>query len=549
MPWTLYRYILKDLLKLLALSTAALVLVISLAGAAQPLSEGLLRPAALLRFVLYSVPAVLQFAVPYAAAFAATALFCRMKNDNEVLACSAAGLSYRALLWPVLLVGLGLTITLFYMNNWWTPRFYRDRQQLILTEDPQVVIDMIRRGQVFQLDDLVIYADSADLAPIPPDALASDNPPIRRMVLGGVAAARYEGRHLRGEVTAEWADVYIYRDMGETWATMRMRNVMAYNPAQGVLAASQDFEVGRRRLAAMNKDDALFLSWPELRQLADAPERFDRVNRARLDLVDVLRAEAIVQAMQQRLAAAEGSLHLQVHDARRYRLTAPEGERIADVLFLRGRDDAPVRLHDEVGGVVQRVVEAAEARLWVQQVDDTETGPRVCLRLGQARVIDARTGQSTGHHELALPRARWPGPVFEELTHAGTRQVLAEARHPAMAAAEPVQRQVARVNNLVGRVLHRAIGQLHNRAATAVSAALVLVLATVLAMRQRGGMLLAVFFWSFLSATAVVIIIQGGVQIATRPDASVLPGLIVLWSGNVALGGVLGWHYWKLSRN
>ncbi len=550
MPWTLYRYILKDLLKLLVLSTTTLVLVISLAGAAQPLSEGLLRPAALLRFVLYSIPAVLQFAVPYAAAFAATALFFRMKNDNEVLAASAAGLSYRALLWPVLLVALALTLGLFYMNNWWTPRFYRDRQQLILTEDPQVVIDMIRRGQVFHLDDLVIYADAADLAPIPPEALAAEHPPIKRMVLGGVAAARYDAeRRLRGEVTAEWADIYIYRERGDTWATMRMRNVMAYNPAQGTLAASQDFEVGRKRLAVTTKDDTLFLSWPELRRLADAPERFDRVERARLDLVEALRAEAIIQAMQQRLASPDGALPLMVSEERRFRISAPAGRRVGDVLFLTGRDDRPVRLHDEVGGVVQHVVEAPEARLWVQKVDDTEVGPRVFLRLTEARVTDARTGQSTGRHELVLPRAQWPQPMLEQLTHAGTRQVLAEARQAPLAMAEQVRQHAARVNHQVGRVLHKAIAELHNRAATAVSAALVLVLAAVLAMRQQGGMLLGVFFWSFLAATAIVLVIQGGDQVASRPDASVIPGLTMIWAGNAALAGLLGWHYWRLSRN
>ncbi len=549
MPWTLYRYILRDLVRLLLISAAALVLVVSLAGAAKPLSEGLLRPAALGRYILYTTPTVLEFTIPYAAAFAATVVFCRMKNDNEVLVCGTAGLSYRAILWPVLLVGLALTIGLFYTSNWWTPRFYRDRQALILTEDPQVVIDMIDRGQVFRLDDLVVYADEAQTASIPPEALASDAPPVKRMVLRGVAAARYaENRYLRGEVTAEWADVYIYREGGETWATMRLRNVMAYNPTQGVLVASRDFEVGRKRVAAVAKDDTNYLSWPELRRLGQAPERFDRVARARDDLEAALQAERILQEARDRLGGG-ASLAMQVNDSRWYRLTASGVRRTGDVLFLASSPGQPVRLQDEVGGVVQRVVDAAEARLWVKQVDDTEIGPRIFVRMTEARVTDARTGESTGHAELALSRARWAHALLGELEGTGTREVLVAATAPDMIGSPQVAASVDYLNMVIGRLLHKAIAQLHSRAASAVAVALVLVLAALLAMRQEGGMLLAVFFWSFLAATAVVIVIEGGDQLTTRPEAPVLPGLMVLWSGNVGLLGVVVWQYLKLARN
>ena len=70
MPWTLYRHILKELLKVMVPTTVVLVLVISFAAAIKPLADGLLEPRALVRFVLFLTPTMLQFALPFAAAFA-----------------------------------------------------------------------------------------------------------------------------------------------------------------------------------------------------------------------------------------------------------------------------------------------------------------------------------------------------------------------------------------------------------------------------------------------------------------------------------------------
>ena len=102
MPWTLYRYILKDLLKLLVFTTVVLTVVISFAASIKPMSEGLLSPGSMFRFIIYTVPTMVQFAVPFAGTFAGTMVFNRMVNDNEILACAAGGISYRALLVPVI---------------------------------------------------------------------------------------------------------------------------------------------------------------------------------------------------------------------------------------------------------------------------------------------------------------------------------------------------------------------------------------------------------------------------------------------------------------
>ena len=125
MPWTLYRYILKDLLKLLVISSLVLVLVISVAAAIKPLSGGLLGPGTMVKYVLYLAPTMLGFILPFSGAFASTLVFSRMANDNELLVCRAGGISYGMILLPVVFLGLVLTLTLFFLSNWVVPSFYR----------------------------------------------------------------------------------------------------------------------------------------------------------------------------------------------------------------------------------------------------------------------------------------------------------------------------------------------------------------------------------------------------------------------------------------
>ncbi|QYU70390.1 hypothetical protein J4558_09855 [Leptolyngbya sp. 15MV] len=60
LPWTIWRYLLAELWRLLLLSTAILVLVISFAATAKPLMDGKLSAWTALKFMLYAVPPMLQ---------------------------------------------------------------------------------------------------------------------------------------------------------------------------------------------------------------------------------------------------------------------------------------------------------------------------------------------------------------------------------------------------------------------------------------------------------------------------------------------------------
>lgn len=550
MPWTLYRYILTDLLRLLVLSASVLLLVVSAATAVKPLSEGLLGPDNLLKFVIFTSPSMLQFITPFAGAFAATVVFCRLKNDNEVLACAVGGMSYRAVLLPVLLLGLLLTAGLFYMSNWWAPRFYRNRQEMLLTENPRLLLDLVGQGRPFRLRNYTVYADSAEEGPIPPDALKADVPPVRRLLLYGVAVGQYDDKgSMRSEATAELADVYLFRHEGKAYVTMRLQEVVVYRPADGSLLASKEVQIPRQRLVGPMdlEDQPRFLSWPELHALPANPDRFERVRAARRELYAAMVQQQIVAEISRALEAGQ-TLDLLAGAAEHYRLSGKPASTGEKGLTLLSSPASPVRVENLTGSSPRRTMLAQSARVSVE-LDDPEPDPQVVLELSRVQVRDRRSGAVTGHSELILPRARWPNPVLPQLASASAAVLIDRARAEPYHSDPAVRQRLKRLQDTISQYLHRGLAQLHERAATALAAMLVLLLAAVLGIRQRGGMVLVVFFWAFLVATIVVFIIEGGHELATRRDAAVEPGLAVLWGGDVLLAAVVGLQYWKLARN
>ncbi|MGA1709405.1 MAG: LptF/LptG family permease, partial [Phycisphaerales bacterium] len=94
-PWLLHRSILGDLLRTTILVTTVLVTVIAFGAAVRPLAQNLLGPADLPRFLLLACVPMLQYALPFAAAFATVSVYHRMSVDREVQAMEAAGFPMR----------------------------------------------------------------------------------------------------------------------------------------------------------------------------------------------------------------------------------------------------------------------------------------------------------------------------------------------------------------------------------------------------------------------------------------------------------------------
>ncbi len=568
MPWTLYRYIFFDLFKLTLLASVVLCTVVAIALAIRPLAEGLLSPLDLLRFVLFSTPTLLGFVLPFAGAFASTMVFCRLTADNEILAASVGGLSYRAILVPVLALGIGVGSGLWVLSNWVMPYFYRSAAALVQRDVASLLVRQIARNEPVSMGGYVIYADRAverDRIPHRDEA----HRPTQWIMLDGLVVGRFDASsgELRSEYTAAQANLLFYEIAGQPWLTVQLRDAEMYRPSRGEIAFGEEVPL-QWAIEQPYRDRPQFYTPRQLAQIKQEPYRYSAVADRHRELVQALAAEKLLQTLAHHLergilrldsrpqAVAAIAAESPTGDARwpqsrvHYRLRAPQFEREGQRLILHGDEQTPVRIDQHRDGTLERQWFTHEALLDVSHgLPGRE--PHIELRLlKHVRVIDWPTGFETPQRATILGSARWAEPLLPRLEARATTQLLELARTD-YAHSETVTRAARSLEHRIHRLTLRIGSLQHTRAALAVAGMMVLVLGAVLAMNARGRTPLVVYLGSFLMALLTIVLVKGGENYADDTDLSnpQLVGLPIIWSGNALLLGAIALSYRRLARN
>ncbi|MCC6681826.1 MAG: LptF/LptG family permease [Phycisphaeraceae bacterium] len=564
MPWTIYRYILREMLKLLILSSGVLVTVISVAAAVRPLSEGLIGPLSLIKFVSYTAPTMLTFALPFAGAFAATLVFLRMAGDNEITACSASGISYAGILLPVLALGLVLTMGLFYASNFVMPWFYREASRTVQTDLITALVAQLDKRQPYVLgrDKVVIYADRAEQHEVTPELaekVGSDIPPSKLIVLQGVAVGELddEGR-MRSDGTGRKALLLVFNDPDSDtyWVRIQPEQAMYFDAASGRLGYIEKY-TRTIEIPSPFRDHVEFLDLRRLRQLRVEPDGFDEVRRQTRELIDAMTQERLLEAViqglrqgPQRVVALKSPL-----TDERFLIRAPHVRRMENELLLTGEGDRRVTIEQESAGQVKRRYEAVQAVMRINEDSQSEE-PTLLVKLSEVRVWDVRSADMAAEHATynTLPAMTWPtkmlGKPRDEIL---SDEILAEAQQPRYQQGGNRGRTVIaaarRLKSTRDELAKRISAQLHSRAASAVACTLLLLLGAVLSMKMKQQMPLVVYFWSFMLAIVTLVIIYTGNNLVQSEDLPLAACLGVLWLGNVLRAVVTGTVYCRLARN
>lgn len=94
--------------------------------------------------MLYCLPFVISQAAPYATLVGFLMCIARMVTDNEILVLRALGISYKALLASVLIMGAGISVGSFVVNDVLLPRgaiAYNNLYRKMLTSNPSVILE------------------------------------------------------------------------------------------------------------------------------------------------------------------------------------------------------------------------------------------------------------------------------------------------------------------------------------------------------------------------------------------------------------------------
>ncbi len=549
MPWTIYRHILWELLRLIVVAATVLVVVMSFAATIKPLTNGLLGPVSLVKFVLYSAPTMLGFVLPFAGAFASTLVFIRLSSDNEIVACSASGMSYFQILVPVIALGAVLTMSLFLLLNFVIPSYWQAATQTLEKDLMSLLVKRLNANQPFdEIGDTIIYADRA-FERDSPEVPEGHPVPHRYIGLEGVVIGEpdAQGRIWR-VATSKEAHIALYRMGDESYLQVDLAQFLGYDP-DAELSQNRINNLQAVRLPSSVRERAKYLSLPELHQLWRQPQRFEKIRKQMGQLVNAIAAESL----QLQLLSATAAGPVQFKGPAGYKrsvLRSPTVRSNVGQLILEGTDNRLVELEvfADTGSV--RRFEAATAV--VDFVPGDQTGQvTISIELPQVTVYDTGPAKNTTSLTTKpLPNLIWPGLLIPVDLPDTTMQHLVEYSQGIDYAMS--DRVIAAKKNLQEnwlKVQRRIKGRLHERAATSIACFLLLLLGAVLSLMNRDQLPLVVYFWSFLLAIVTIILVNSGFAVARDIDRPLWLGLGLLWSGNINLAVLAGVFYCRLARN
>ena len=575
MPWTLYRYILRELLKVLVLTTTVLVVVLSFGAAVGPMTDGLLGPVTLIKFVIYTMPTVLGFALPFAGAFSATVVFHSMAKDNEILACRAGGMSYSRIFAPVAGLGLVLMLVLLLLSNTVVPGFWKAAKKTVEGDVLGVLVSQLNQNRPYLLpgSGLVLYSDDAWLSDPKSTKPVNGMTPVQLIQMRGVAVGQYDKQTKRviNDTTASEASALLVRDEnGKSYISLRLENPVYYDAVSDqtqTIGRSGSFETDQPILLPDPiSDEATFFTFQDLMRLKKSPQDFDRVNEAQLDLASALSRQHLANLITQALSPEEGLGFIALKGGlpnTYYRLSAPVIQATDGGLSLRSSEGIKVTVDSynnvELRGEPTRRFEGDIAELTVR-TDRFDREPEARIVMRNVSVLGLNdSGAITNKEEYAFPAMRYPNQVLGQDPSKMTPEQLSEwTQQDAMRSAEGVQQ--ARRNMLfrLYELKYMIDAELYTRFATAIATPLLLLLGTLLAVRLHDRLPLVVFFWAFMLAIVSLVMIHTGSSMAERvkiedvisgSGGDRLIGVAVLWAGNLILLLLIGRLYLRVARN
>jgi lipopolysaccharide export system permease protein len=545
----LTRHILADLLRIMLLTASILVTVIAFGAAIRPIMQNLFGPEDLLQFVLLAAVPMLQFALPFAGAFAGTIVYARLASENEVLAMSAAGMSYRRVLLPAAALGVALFVGMALLVDIGVPRLWTAMDRFKTKDPTRLFLSAVARGEALSVPgtNTQLYADEAKVLDVP----SGPGEPVTRLGLAGVAAVELgsDGRPLT-EFTAEFATVDVYRENESAYIKLLFRNATAFRDGEEALvyvpqAEPEAIDLGRGiRLRPKHLDLMGLLDlWQNVdayHAVADARARTERA----LDTRDRWRAieTELAQTGMLRLQDSGGRRTYEIRNARLEGTTLrPQSGTTLELVELERAIATRRASVGEAALVTDERVRDGAVRFELQARADTVADLRGFGGGGRwpARIVglepagfrardrtqepvDAVVGEASGAVEGSAP-----GPAADAGAAAAkaARTLVEEAR---LVRADIVARIVQRINQ-------------------ALAAPLMVLLGAVLAVRLRGANPLQIYLLAFIPAIADILLISGGEQMLK--DATTVTGMIVASSGNMALAIMIAITYRQVARN
>ncbi|MFM9995366.1 MAG: LptF/LptG family permease [Phycisphaerales bacterium] len=559
-PWTIWRFTVGELARLVLLTSGVVVLVAAFAATVKPMAEGKLGPAEAARFLLLAVPPMLQYVLPFAACFGATLAFHRMASDNELDASRVGGIGFGALLAPAWGAGLFLAACLALLSGEIVPRFLRSMEEIIRQDVTRALVNAVERGESLKIGGVLIFADRVDR--LGPDERTGADEVLVLSRVGAIFTDK-DGA-VDGEVTAGRAWVWLQQGAqapagaaprsapgpvgGSVLATIRLEQTSGQPP--GNARIREGAYTFTQVIPSAFRDDVKYMTWDQLRRLPKEPDAHGTIQTLRRALAHVLAREEFIAALDAELRT-QGRAKLTGDDGRhvvvygsglarreqgwiiRPASTGAAGGRVE--VEIRADARSPDAGSADPGRGLTRL--AADTARFTSRPADDMLNRRLALELhlDEVRVLDSPGEGGSG----PIDRERTYGSLtpdvnpLDHLLAMPARELMAEAqRRLARSRNSEVAGAVWSLNRRLQRLGREVEGRVHELAAMATSCLLMVLTGCVTAIRLKDRLPMPVYLWSFFPGIGAVLSVNAGKEAVQSTGT---PGLVLLWGGLLAL--------------
>lgn len=129
LPWTVYRYVTAEILRVFILGNVAVSLVYSTLITYQTVRSGL-QISLVWPLIVKTFAYPLYYSVPISLLFGVTLVIGRMVGDLEITALRTHGVSHRHVYGPVIALGLCLAGLSYYLNGWIVPHIHYEKRNI-----------------------------------------------------------------------------------------------------------------------------------------------------------------------------------------------------------------------------------------------------------------------------------------------------------------------------------------------------------------------------------------------------------------------------------
>jgi len=549
---TLKTYLAKDLAKTTALAAVAFTLVMTIFAILEPLRERGLSGQQALKLFGYSLPVMVSLTLPVAALFAATIVYGRFSQDNELMAARASGICTLSLLTPAVWLGAVVTVITLALGLYIAPKLLWQSQYALKNDLRRIVYHQLKTHHYIKVGTHIFHADRAF-----PDSgllvgvvgLQGDDPDNATLLVassavlefaerdaqtflifhptdpavmkqyGGTIGMAAEQRIQRSELPDVFEDEPKLYDWGKLWATWHDPKASSI-VARGVRKIKRDICVRR-----FHEDVCA-----EIR----ARGRYARLREYVPPGAGVEASDLIVRAAE---AVMEGGRDGGV------RLKGPAPKPATGAASRPGGAPPGVLIQQRLGLRVQREFHARQAvvrGVW----DDFRKTALATIALTDVDVREGGEGPDAGRHQdqYEIGPFAVPADIIEHAERLTVEDVY--DNEAAFADWPEVHEKVVGLRDYtVRRLLRKVRAEIHQRLGYGISCMLMVMLGAALGLMLRGGQILAAFVISAIPTSLVIVVLLMGRQMIGNVGVPAIRGMAAIWGGVGALAAATGYLY------